>query len=114
MRAFASGGLLDWKKLEMESPADAELELAEVVGHLAGLRRFPVRPLGGETPDECLVAGKGLAGDRIYDLVDVESGAPLSERQTPSLLRYRVRYVDSLVRGERPRGVDAGADAGRR
>ena len=83
----------------MESPGDAELELAEVVGHLAGLRRFPVRQLGGETTDECLVAGKGLAGDRIYDLVDAESGAPLSERQTPSLLRYRVRYVDSLVRG---------------
>src|SRR3954468_14269635 len=96
-RGICFGGPARLEKLEMESPADAELELAEVVGHLAGLRRFPVRPLGGETTDECLVAGRGLAGDRIYDLLDAVSGAPLSERQTPSLLRYRVRYVDSLV-----------------
>jgi len=85
--------------VETEGPADAEMELAEVVGHLAGLRRFPVRSLGGETPNECLVAGRGLAGDRIYDVVDLETGAPLSELQTPSLLRYRVRYMDSHVRG---------------
>ena len=98
----------------MDSPADAELELAEVVGHLAGLRRFPVRPLGGETPDECLVAGKGLAGDRIYDLIDVESGASLAERQTPSLLAVP-RALRRLARaGQRSRGVDAGAHAGRR
>jgi hypothetical protein len=87
------------ENLEMESPAEGELELAEVVGHLAGLRRFPVRSLGGETPDECLVSGKGLAGDRIYDLVDVETGATLSATQTPSILRFRCRYVDTLVRG---------------
>ena len=41
------------------------MELAEVVGQLAVLRRFPVRALGGESPDECLVQGSGLAGDRI-------------------------------------------------
>src|SRR5262249_16981578 len=34
-----------------------------------------------------------------YDVFDVESGAPLSESQTPSILRFRVRYVESLVRG---------------
>jgi uncharacterized protein len=86
--------------LEMEKAADSELELAEVVGHLAGLRRFPVRSLGGEAPDECLVAGSGLAGDRIYDVFEEESGSPLSELQTPSILRYRVRYMDSHVRGD--------------
>jgi uncharacterized protein YcbX len=87
------------ENVEMEGRADAEMELAEVVGHLAGLRRFPVRSLGGETPNECLVSGRGLAGDRIYDVFDVESGSPLSELQTPSILRYRVRYLDSHVRG---------------
>jgi uncharacterized protein len=85
--------------LEMEHAADSELELAEVVGHLAGLRRFPVRALGGEAPDECLVSGAGLAGDRVYDVFD-EDGAALSEGQTPSTLRYRVRYMDPHVRGE--------------
>ena len=86
----------------MGNAAGSELELAEVVGHLAALRRFPVRSLGGEAPDECLVSGRGLAGDRVYDLFDEASGAPLSERQTPLLLRYRVRYLDSHVRGDEP------------
>ena len=87
------------ENVETGGQADTEMELAEVVGHLAGLRRFPVRSLGGETPNECLVAGAGLAGDRIYEVYDVESGASLSELQTPSILRYRVRYLDEHVRG---------------
>ena len=37
------------------------MELAEVVGQLAGLRRFAVRSLGGEAPDEAWVQGSGLA-----------------------------------------------------
>ncbi len=75
------------------------MELAEVVGSLAGLRRFPVRSLGGETPDECLVEGSTLAGDRIFDLYDEEDRDLLSSRDAPFLLRYRARYMDALVRG---------------
>jgi MOSC domain-containing protein len=74
------------------------MELAEVVGQLAGLRRFPVRSLSGETPDECLMQGGGLVGDRIYEMVEIESGAPLSARTAPLLLRYRARYLDAMVR----------------
>lgn len=74
------------------------MELAEVVGQLAGLRRFAVRSLGGEAPDEALVFGSGLVGDRIYDLFDEEQGIALTARNTPFLLRYRVRYLDSMVR----------------
>ncbi|MEX0880923.1 MAG: MOSC N-terminal beta barrel domain-containing protein [Thermoanaerobaculia bacterium] len=74
------------------------MELAEVVGQLAGLRRFPVRSLGGETPDECLMQGGGLVGDRIYEMVEVESGAVLSAKTAPLLLRYRARYLDAMVR----------------
>lgn len=75
------------------------MELAEVVGQLAGLRRFPVRSLGGEQPNECLVQGSGLAGDRIYDLFDEEQGVALSSITAPFLLRYRVRFLDPMVRG---------------
>ena len=75
------------------------MELAEVVGQLAALRRFPVRGLGGETPDECLVQGSGLAGDRIYDVYDEAQGALLGLQQAPFLLRYRARFLDSMVRG---------------
>jgi uncharacterized protein len=75
------------------------MELAEVVGQLAGLRRFPVRSLGGEAPDECLVQGSGLAGDRIYDVFDEEDGVVLTAHDSPFLLRYRARFLDSMVRG---------------
>ena len=75
------------------------MELAEVVGQLSGLRRFAVRSLGGESPDEALVRGPGLVGDRIYGLFDEEEGAPLTARNAPFLLRYRVRYLDSMVEG---------------
>ncbi len=75
------------------------MELAEVVGQLAVLRRFPVRALGGESPDECLVQGSGLAGDRIYDVFDETQGALLSSADAPFLLRYHARFLDSMVRG---------------
>ncbi len=75
------------------------MELAEVVGQLVGLRRFPVRSLGGESPDEAVVEGSTLAGDRIYDLFDEADRILLSSRDAPFLLRYRARYMDALVRG---------------
>lgn len=76
------------------------MELAEVVGQLAGLRRFAVRSLGGEAPDEAWVQGSGLAGDRLYDLFDEEAGAAMTALNAPFLLRYRARYLDPMVRGE--------------
>ena len=75
------------------------MELAEVVGQLSGLRRFAVRSLGGEAPDEAWIYGSGLAGDRVFDLFDDEEGVPLTASNAPFLLRYRARYMDPLIRG---------------
>jgi uncharacterized protein YcbX len=75
------------------------MELAEVVGQLAGLRRFPLRALGGEAPDEARVEGSGLVGDRVYDLYDEREGALLHARSAPFLLGYKARYLDAMVRG---------------
>ena len=75
------------------------MELAEVVGQLAGLRRFPLRALGGEAPDEARVEGSGLVGDRVYDLYDEREGVLLHARSAPFLLRYKARYLDAMVRG---------------
>jgi uncharacterized protein YcbX len=76
------------------------MELAEVVGHLAALRRFPVRGLGGETPDEARVQGSGLAGDRVFDLYDEGQGVLMNARSAPFLLRYRAHYLDAMVSGD--------------
>jgi len=75
------------------------MELAEVVGQLAGLRRFPVRALGGEALDEARVEGSGLVGDRIYDVYDPALGALMIPTNAPFLLRYKARYLDPMVRG---------------
>ncbi|MDN5893858.1 MAG: MOSC domain-containing protein [Nocardioides sp.] len=36
------------------------------------LRRYPVKSCGGEDPDTVLVDARGLAGDRLWAVVDVE------------------------------------------
>lgn len=71
------------------------LELAEVVGHLADLHRFPVEPLGGEGPTEALVRGNGLAGDRLYDVCEEQGGEPLSVSVVSQLLLYSARCIEN-------------------
>ncbi|MCA1582411.1 MAG: MOSC domain-containing protein [Acidobacteria bacterium] len=73
------------------------MELAEVVGSLTALQRFPIEPLGGEAPNAAPVGGAGLLGDRAYDLCDRETGAPLTSAGAPLLLFYGARYADDLV-----------------
>lgn len=76
------------------------LELAEVVGHLADLHRFPVEPLGGEGPTEALVRGNRLAGDRLYDVCEEQKGEPLPVSVVPQLLLYGARCIENPGTGE--------------
>jgi len=78
------------------------MELAEVIGHLAVLRRFPVEPLGGETPSELVVGPEGAVGDRIFELIDGETGSPLTTESAPSLLSYSARFLEDLVARDLP------------
>ena len=77
------------------------LELAEVVGHLADLHRFPVEPLGGERPTEALVRGNALSGDRLYDVCEEPKGEPLAVSVAPTLLLYTVRCLENPGSGTR-------------
>jgi uncharacterized protein YcbX len=79
-----------------DTPAVA-VELAEVVGQLVGLKRFPVEPLGGETPNEVVVRSEGAVGDRTFELVEEASGEPLHWKSAQPLLAYSVRFLDDLV-----------------
>ena len=78
------------------------MELAEVVGHLTVLRRFPVEPLSGESPDTALLREGGLFGDRVFELCDCATGAPLiaDSVAAPVLLSYGARYMEDLVAEE--------------
>ena len=73
------------------------MELAEVVGQLVSLRRFPVEPLGGETPNEVAIGSSGAVGDRTFELADAASGAAISWHDAPELLLYAARYLEDLV-----------------
>jgi uncharacterized protein YcbX len=76
------------------------LELAEVVGHLATMNRFPVEPLGGESSDAALLRSGGLVGDRVNTIYDAESNRPVTVDAAPQLLLFSVRYVEDLVADE--------------
>jgi uncharacterized protein YcbX len=73
------------------------MELAEVVGQLAALRRFPIEPLGGETPNEVVVRREGAVGDRAFELYDEQTGEALTWRANPLLLTYSVRFLEDLI-----------------
>ena len=76
------------------------LELAEVVGHLSSLHRFPIEPLAGENPNTSLLSSGGLVGDRVYEVVNAETGAPLTAASSLELLSFSVRYFEDLVAAE--------------
>lgn len=73
------------------------MELAEVVGRLSELRRFPIEPFSGEMPNEVVVWPEGAVGDRAYELVDERTAEPLTWRTTPELLLYSARFLEDLV-----------------
>jgi uncharacterized protein len=73
------------------------MELAEVVGQLSELRRFPIEPFSGETPNEVVVRVEGAIGDRAYELVDERTSATLTWRTAPELLLYSARFPEDLV-----------------
>ncbi|MEO8431080.1 MAG: MOSC domain-containing protein [Acidobacteriota bacterium] len=73
------------------------MELAEVVGSLAGLRRFPIEPLGGEAANVAPVSGSGLLGDRAYVLCDEATGEPVLTGSAPLILFYGARFLDDMV-----------------
>ncbi|HTO76345.1 MAG TPA: MOSC N-terminal beta barrel domain-containing protein [Thermoanaerobaculia bacterium] len=73
------------------------MELAEVVGQLVALRRFPVVGLSGETPNEVAVRPEGAVGDRVFEIVEESSGRALSFREAPELSAFTARFLEDLV-----------------
>ena len=72
------------------------MELSEVVGQLAVLRRFPVEPLGGESPNEALLVSGGLSGEGAFVIL-YESGDPLRPVDLAACLQFQIRFLDANV-----------------
>ena len=69
-----------------------------VVGYVAGLWRYPVKSMAGESLDDVEVSWNGLAGDRRWGFIRghrVRSGFPwLTIRDLPELAHYRSRFAE--------------------
>ena len=65
---------------------------------VAGIWRYPVKSMLGEELDVSAIGERGLAGDRAYALVDVETGNIVSAknpRRWGTLFECRARYLES-------------------
>lgn len=72
--------------------------VSHVVGHVAGIWRYPVKSMGAESLDAVDVSWHGLAGDRRWAFVrhgTTRSGFPwLTIRERPDMGHYRPSFVD--------------------
>ena len=72
--------------------------MSEPVGTVAALWRFPVKSMLGETIDQADVSERGIAGDRAYALIDLETGKVVSAKNPrlwPSLFGCRASLVEA-------------------
>ena len=66
--------------------------------------RYPVKSMGGERLDACLISDRGLESDRRWALVDGvanRAGKLLSIRQDERLMTYSARLADHVALGLR-------------
>jgi uncharacterized protein YcbX len=63
------------------------------VGSLTGLRRYPVKSMGGESLEEVEAGPGGLPGDRAWAVRDEVRGGIRGAKKIPALMRLRARYA---------------------
>jgi uncharacterized protein YcbX len=62
------------------------------IGHVAQLWRYPVKSLGGEQIEHAEVSPRGVLGDRLWAVRDLEKDITASARRLPKLLTAVARY----------------------
>lgn len=68
-----------------------------MAARVAGIWRYPVKSMLGETLTECEIGATGLVGDRAFALVDLDDGKVASAknpRKWGALLACRAAFVD--------------------
>lgn len=66
------------------------------VGQVAGLWRYPVKSLGGEAVDRVEVGSRGIHGDRLWAVRDMEHDVTATARRIPALLGATARYPSAV------------------
>ncbi|MGE2714563.1 MOSC domain-containing protein [Mycolicibacterium litorale] len=62
------------------------------IGQVAALWRYPVKSLGGEAVEQVQFGPRGVHGDRLWAVRDVERDITASARRVPALLAATARY----------------------
>lgn len=70
-------------------------------GQVTALWRYPVKSLGGEQLEQIDIGARGLHGDRLWAVRDLERDVTATARRIPALLGATARYAH-------PVGADAG------
>ena len=86
-------------------------------GAVRELWRYPVKSMLGESLSAATVAGRGLQGDRLFALIDGETGHVVSAknpRRWPAMFAFRARLCSGVSPGVEitfPDGTILGSDA---
>ena len=75
------------------------------IGRVAQLWRYPVKSLGGEQVEQTEFGPRGVLGDRLWAIRDLERDVTASARQLPVLLTATARYVGPLLPDTGPGNV---------
>lgn len=84
-----------------------------LVGHVADVRRYPVKSMQGECLDRCAVGPGGLDGDRRFAVIDAETGRVASAknpRKWSRLLDLRAELRAGVLIAIFPDGTELRAD----
>jgi uncharacterized protein len=74
------------------------------IGSVAELWRFPVKSMGGEKLQEAAITERGVLGDRVYALIDTDTGRVVSAKSArlfPDILNCKVTFVDPPQTGRK-------------
>jgi len=66
------------------------------IGQVAELWRYPVKSLGGERVDHIDIGSRGVRGDRLWAVRDLENDVTATARRLPALLTATARYAGPL------------------
>jgi len=62
------------------------------IGTVGALWRYPVKSMRGESLAQAWLTERGIAGDRVWAVRELERGGIMSARTFPALLQLRARY----------------------